>query len=470
YSVSFGGNLGGTHPLNTLKVAAPSLSIKNIKTVGTQTFGETSAMISNIGFDQTTTLETTGSAGDIVINGVFKPKDIASDATLTLKSAQNIFLNAGAGLDAAQTSNKKVDFVLWANSDAINGGKVSLNGTSSSNVTINTKGGTLSIGGGSGSSLAGSAESMDSSPGVSMNYASLSTEGGAVTIKAKGSTAGARFDNATLLASGGASEISSIASSSKGDITLAGITPAAAPAPAPTPVAIKLNVASSPNTFQAGGAVPNIAGNLVTFTDSAIGTTPAANGIIALGGSGTSTLISSSDSLTVKNPVILLGPAHIAATGTAKDVIFEKSINGTASGSDHFSLKVDATQLVKFAEPIGATKALQSLEVIAPTVQLKDVTTVGNQIYSAATGTTALTLLSNATLRVTGEGNKFEPNGLTTTHTNTTEALTGTIFVYDVPLGSAAIGKSISSIGFATGTLSDTSNNYGRSLTPLLFE
>jgi hypothetical protein len=160
------------------------------------------------------------------------------------------------------------------------------------------------------------------------------------------------------------------------------------------------------------------------------------------------------------------------ASGSTKDVVFEKSINGTASGSDHFSLKVDATQLIKFSEPVGTAKALQSLDAIAPTIQLKDVTTVGNQTYSAATGTTALTLLSNATLRVDGDGQKFEPNGpLGTTHTsieNSTDLAGSTIFVYNVPLGSDAIGKSISSIGFATGNLLETTQN--RSLTPLLFE
>ncbi len=68
---------------------------------------------------------------------------------LTLKTRDNIIFAGGAGLTG--TSGENAHLVLWANAGSSGAGYISLPGTSASPISINTQGGGLWMGGGSGS-------------------------------------------------------------------------------------------------------------------------------------------------------------------------------------------------------------------------------------------------------------------------------------------------------------------------------
>ncbi|MBM4231535.1 MAG: filamentous hemagglutinin N-terminal domain-containing protein, partial [Gammaproteobacteria bacterium] len=173
---------------------------------------------------------TTGSngsqAGDItVVSQVIQPSysisvngtqttqqfQLPSERTLTLKAARSIIFNDGTGIDATLNQNtQKLNVVLWADSDASGGGNVVMKGSSAAGVTIRTRGGGLWIGGGSESAtnnwapsgtttttkvgvgpaegyIDSSVSDFKKSMGVSMDFTTITTGSGNVTIVGRGS-------------------------------------------------------------------------------------------------------------------------------------------------------------------------------------------------------------------------------------------------------------------------------------------
>lgn len=161
----------------------------------------------------------------ISINGTQTTQQfqLPSERTLTLKAARSIVFDAGTGIDATLNQNtQKLNVVLWADSDASGGGNVVMKGSSTSGVTIRTRGGGLWIGGGSESATnnwapsgttatmkvgIGPAEGyIDSNVtdfqktmGVSMDYTTITTGSGNVTITGRGSNAADGYNKGVRL-------------------------------------------------------------------------------------------------------------------------------------------------------------------------------------------------------------------------------------------------------------------------------
>ena len=112
---------------------------------------------------------------------------LAAARTLTLKAGGNIFIAASVSL--TPSTEFALNTIFWSDSDATGGGAVVIN----SSASINTKGGHLWIGGGSGSvawngltvgnGWAGS--SFEYADGAKLSSANLSTSGGVIEIKGK---------------------------------------------------------------------------------------------------------------------------------------------------------------------------------------------------------------------------------------------------------------------------------------------
>ncbi|MEN9314589.1 MAG: hypothetical protein RIS35_982 [Pseudomonadota bacterium] len=133
-------------------------------------------------------------AGNITVAADIS-KSAGGRATLTLKATGNIVLDPGVAL--ASTADP-LDVVLWADSDGNRSGAVRLIGTSGAPIAIDTQGGHLWIGGGSGTTTWNGLTVGDDSAygnaferrGINLEYASLSTVGanGAGDIRLSGAS------------------------------------------------------------------------------------------------------------------------------------------------------------------------------------------------------------------------------------------------------------------------------------------
>lgn len=120
--------------------------------------------------------------GDLTISGNIS-KTAGADATATYKASNSIVVNNGVSITS---TNNKLNTILWADSDATNGGYISLLNTSG----ITTNGGHLWLGGGSGSTtwngLAvgngyASGNATDSN-GIFLEGTTISTGGGNIAL------------------------------------------------------------------------------------------------------------------------------------------------------------------------------------------------------------------------------------------------------------------------------------------------
>ena len=148
---------------------------------------------------------------------------LPAERTLTLKAARSIIFNDGTGIDATLNQNtQKLNVILWADSDASGGGNVVMKGSSTAGVTIRTRGGGLWIGGGSESTtnnwapsgttatmkvgigpaegyIDSSVSDFQKSMGVSMDYTTITTGSGNVTIIGRGSNSTDGFNKGVRL-------------------------------------------------------------------------------------------------------------------------------------------------------------------------------------------------------------------------------------------------------------------------------
>ncbi len=139
------------------------------------------------------------SAGDITVAASVSYSD-----PLTLKTAGNIEVNAGATLTGAAAGGDGISssLIFWADSDGNSIGGIGLPGTSGSLITINTNGGGIWMGGGDGTAswtpysgadtltvgddyAADYLKTGERYAGVYLKYATLTTSGGNIKISGK---------------------------------------------------------------------------------------------------------------------------------------------------------------------------------------------------------------------------------------------------------------------------------------------
>ncbi len=120
-------------------------------------------------------------SNEIIINASIAPA-LTAARTLTLKAGGNISMYASASI--APSTEFALNTIFWSDADATNGGAVVINNSAS----INTKGGHVWIGGGSGSAdwngltVGNGYAKSAAGDAVALSYANLSTSGGDIQI------------------------------------------------------------------------------------------------------------------------------------------------------------------------------------------------------------------------------------------------------------------------------------------------
>ncbi|MCA9212612.1 MAG: filamentous hemagglutinin N-terminal domain-containing protein [Planctomycetales bacterium] len=134
--------------------------------------------------------------GDITVTGDIITGAMAGDATLTLKAARHIRLDAATGIDATQNGNTaKLNVKLWADTDNSGDG---INAITSAG--IKTNGGSLTFGNGDTANIGGSTVKVGGDLYINGSSAqTLQTAGGNITINGEtivaNSVGGVTFDS-----------------------------------------------------------------------------------------------------------------------------------------------------------------------------------------------------------------------------------------------------------------------------------
>jgi filamentous hemagglutinin family protein len=219
-TVTFSGAVGSLKALASVNVTAATIAINGgaVTTTGAGTGSQTYSGNITLGSASTVlNMLDTATAFTLASN-----KSITNasgvDASLTIKTTANILLDSGSNISSVG-SGKKLNTVLWSDSDA-NGGAITL--TSS---TITTNGGHLWIGGGSGSTTwngltVGDGSAVNPSAagnGITLTSSTVSSGIGSIYMNGKGT-------NTTTLHSDGIDINSNTTSiqSTTGSITLIG--------------------------------------------------------------------------------------------------------------------------------------------------------------------------------------------------------------------------------------------------------
>ncbi|MBU2553436.1 MAG: T9SS type A sorting domain-containing protein [Bacteroidetes bacterium] len=140
-------------------------------------------------------------ASDEIIIGAAIAPTLTAARTLTLKTDGNILINAPASI--VPSTEYPLNTIFWSDMDGTDGGYVMIN----SSTSINTKGGHLWIGGGSGSedwnglTVGNSCSKSTSGDAVALNSAIVSTSGGELQIKGE-STASTRNSDGIVITAG----------------------------------------------------------------------------------------------------------------------------------------------------------------------------------------------------------------------------------------------------------------------------
>jgi len=153
-------------------------------------------------------------SNEIIIDAAIAPA-LTQARTLTLKAGGNISMYASASI--APSTEFALSTIIWSDADATNAGSILLDNT----TTINTKGGHVWIGGGSGSAdwnglIVGNGYAKSTSgTAVAMNSAAISTLGGDIQIKGE--------STATTIGSDGISIYLGSINAGSGNVSLYGI-------------------------------------------------------------------------------------------------------------------------------------------------------------------------------------------------------------------------------------------------------
>jgi len=192
-----GGNFTLTNIGNDFgTVTIPSAATVSLKDADSLTLGA-SAISGNL------TVEAL--AGALTVSGNIS-KSSGAEATATLKATGNILQNSGTSISS---NNDKLNTVFWSDTDGNNSGRIAVNPTNSTAVSITTNGGGIWMGGGSGADTwmpysgatainvgNGYAVSADGgNSGVSLVKATLNAGMGNVYLAAKSSYTGSSSNN-----------------------------------------------------------------------------------------------------------------------------------------------------------------------------------------------------------------------------------------------------------------------------------
>ncbi|MCE5312731.1 MAG: filamentous hemagglutinin N-terminal domain-containing protein, partial [Nitrospiraceae bacterium] len=190
-TVTFSGAVGSSKALASLNVTSTnSIAINGgaVTTEGLQTYAGNVTLNS-----AATTLTQTNANTDFTLQAAKSITNAyGADASLTIKTTGSIIMDTGSSITIS-SSTSKLSTVLWSDSDA-NGGGVYLK----NNTTINTNGGHLWMGGGSGSATwngltVGNGYALGDSSmsnGILLDAVNISTSGGNMAYYGK-SRAGA---------------------------------------------------------------------------------------------------------------------------------------------------------------------------------------------------------------------------------------------------------------------------------------
>lgn len=163
-----------------------------VNTLNTGTSVEVATTANNTSFGSS---GNSGGQGDITVASDIVTGAMSGDATLTLKAARHIVVNAGTGIDATQNGNTaKLNVKLWADIDNSGDG---INIVSS--PTIATNGGSLTFGNGDTATIGGVTTQVGGDLYVNGVTAQLfDTNGGDITVNGEtilANTNGVTFDS-----------------------------------------------------------------------------------------------------------------------------------------------------------------------------------------------------------------------------------------------------------------------------------
>lgn len=186
-TVTFEAAVGGSKPLSSLNITAATTAINGGSVTTNSSFAGSQSYSGNITLGSaSTTLNMLDTPLDFKLaNGKSVSNATNADATLTIKNAASIILEAGSSISS---NNGKLNVILWADTDA-NGGYIRTNSGSS----ITTNGGHLWMGGGSGSNTwngltVGNGYALGNelnSNGILIIGSSIATNGGNVALFGK---------------------------------------------------------------------------------------------------------------------------------------------------------------------------------------------------------------------------------------------------------------------------------------------
>ena len=161
-------------------------------------------------------------AGDITVSNNIQ-KAGSGAKTLTLQANENIIFNNSASVGLASGATNTYNVVLNADRDASAGGAIQLN----SGTTINSNGGSITLGGGSSPLTTAAIGKGALANGVTLDNAQLISGSGAISIRGTGAAAGGigvNIGNSSVITASGtaAIQITGTGTAASNDIKVAG--------------------------------------------------------------------------------------------------------------------------------------------------------------------------------------------------------------------------------------------------------
>lgn len=196
----------GTNPITL----APNTSATTASTINTST------LESNLSAGTNVTVRTTNASGtgngDITVASNIAVTG-SSDATLTLQAERDIVIDSNVSI--ARTGTNKLNVILNSDLDGNGSGAIKMNSGSS----INTNGGSITLGGGAAGDGTGNAiGNATNNSGIALTGATLTAAGGNIALKGRSATTGTT-DYASGISITGSS---SITTTGAGNISLTG--------------------------------------------------------------------------------------------------------------------------------------------------------------------------------------------------------------------------------------------------------
>ncbi len=178
-TVTFSGAVGGNKELNSLTVTGSSIAINGgaVTTAGLQTYNDPVT----VGSASTTLTQTNADTDFAITSSMPITNAYGADATLTINTTRDIVMEANTSISS---SSGKLGVTFDSDSDVSSGGAIVMDPGSS----ISSNGGNIVLGGGADPTTGyaqGRDGVADSSNGISIFDASLTSSGGGITLLGK---------------------------------------------------------------------------------------------------------------------------------------------------------------------------------------------------------------------------------------------------------------------------------------------